>query len=332
MPKSITSRRARFSAGEQRKYLKELLAIHSVSELARFCSCSERTIRDWRREKFTIPVLALNTLAAKTGCSLPDTYQEYDAYEHASSAGRKGYTAAVKRYGAIPRDEELRLKNWRKWWKTKGKYARQTVVTAREDFKTPRKSVELAEFIGIAMGDGGMTNYQVKISLNTVADAEYIHYVSTLMRILFDLHPAVYTDKKKCVTDIVISRSRLVHFLHGLGLPIGNKMRQGLDIPQWIKKNPRYAIACVRGLVDTDGCIFTHRYKVKSRCYAYKKLSFTSTSPALIESVYDLLSARGLHPRIGPQRDIRLDSIADMRRYFKLIGTSNPKHLKRYTS
>ncbi|MBI4590649.1 MAG: helix-turn-helix transcriptional regulator, partial [Candidatus Rokubacteria bacterium] len=31
-----------------------------------------------------------------------------------------------------------------------------------------------------------------------------------------------------------------------------------VDMPEWIKADARLARACVRGLVDTDGCIYIH--------------------------------------------------------------------------
>ena len=202
-------------------------------------------------------------------------------------------------------------------------------MTAREVL-SPTHSVELAEFIGIMMGDGGMTNYQVKIALHSVDDAEYASFVRTLISDLFDVTPATYPDPLYNAVDIVVSRAQLVRFLQTCGLPVGNKLRHGLDIPAWITANAQYAVACVRGLVDTDGCVFTHQYVSNGKSYAYKKLCFTSASPALIASVSRIMSAVGLSPRISRKgREVRLDRKADVQRYFAEIGSSNPKHLKR---
>jgi len=64
------------------------------------------------------------------------------------------------------------------------------------------------------------------------------------------------------VVRILLSRVELVRHLHNLGLKIGNKVKQLLDIPDWIKVNPEYSKVCLRGLIDTDGCVFRHNYKV----------------------------------------------------------------------
>jgi hypothetical protein len=41
-----------FPKGEQRKFIDRIISKVSVGEAAKLCNLSERTIRDWRREKF----------------------------------------------------------------------------------------------------------------------------------------------------------------------------------------------------------------------------------------------------------------------------------------
>jgi hypothetical protein len=103
-----------------------------------------------------------------------------------------------------------------------------------------------------------------------------------------------------------------------------------MDIPDWIKNNEQYSIACVRGLVDTDGCVFIHRYKVNGKIYVYKKLAFTSYSDPLLCSVFAILKKNGLNPRLAQRRDVRLDSVNDMKKYFKIFSSHNLKILKQY--
>ena len=205
--------------------------------------------------------------------------------------------------------------------------------TQRRQILKPIPSEALAEFVGIMMGDGGMSKYQATISLNHITDLEYSSFVSNLITELFEYTPSIYHKPEKSVLDIVMSRIEIVDFLHTLGLPIGDKIRQHLDIPDWIKQKSTFTIACIRGLIDTDGSIFAHTYISKGRNYSYKKLSFTSASESLVHSVYSLLSELGFHPRISHNgKDVRLESVADMKRYFEVISSHNPKHLNRYAS
>lgn len=182
------------------------------------------------------------------------------------------------------------------------------------------------------MGDGSISKYQVSISLNHITDAEYLLYVCDLIRYLFKIEPHVQHRPKLSMNVIVISRIELVAYLQEMGLPQGNKIDAQIDIADWIKENPEYLTACVRGLVDTDGCIFNHSYISKDKRYTYKKLDFTSASELLRTSVYTFFEELGMHPRFSSQRGVRLESRADIALYFKVVSTHNPKHLNRYAS
>jgi intein/homing endonuclease len=141
----------------------------------------------------------------------------------------------------------------------------------------------------------------------------------------------VYHDAKNSVNDIVISRTELVKFLVSLGLPIGNKVKQKIDIPIWIRRSKDFLVACIRGLIDTDGCVFVHSYKIKNKIYQYKKLAFSNRSKPLIKTVYDSLKKFGFSARITKyDKDIRIESRNDIKKYFKIFGSHNPKHLKKY--
>lgn len=200
----------------------------------------------------------------------------------------------------------------------------------RKSFDKPITNCKLAECFGILMGDGGISSHQVVVSLHHIDDAEYSVFVSNLLYSLFGVRPAIYHRQDRSLNNVTISRIALVEYLHSLGLPIRNKIKSGLDMPSWIKGNQNYRLACLRGLVDTDGSIFTHRYRSKEKWYEYKKLSFTSASQPLLVSVYESLVLFGMKPRFGSNNDVRLDSQADMKRYFSTVGTNNPKHLRRY--
>lgn len=292
------------------------------------CSCSPRTIRDWRREKFNMSLASVHVLSQQTHTPLPKNIKIRNKYAHVVKAGRKGAQAVMKKYGRVPVDETLRREQWQKWWKKVGQFRQPPQFQAKSIYK-PRKSIELAEFMGTMMGDGGLSKYQACITLHHIDDREYIDFVVERIKKLFHIEPGLYHTPKDSVYNIVVSRLEIVKYLHALGLPIGNKVKQEFDMPDWIKRNNAYAIACVRGLVDTDGSIFTHSYKVKGKWYQYKKLSFCSRSQPLRHSVAKILTNLGMRARIADY-DVRLDSIADMQKYVSLIGSSNPKHLKRY--
>lgn len=252
-------------------------------------------------------------------------------YKGAKKGLNLGAIACLKKYGSIGGDSEYRKKKWYEWWEREGKYKPHSIINTPLPIKKPRKSEDLAEFVGIMLGDGGITRYQVTITFHSRDEKEYSKFCTKLIKRLFDVPVGIHYDKESLSVDFIISRSELVRFcIEKLGLKKGNKIKQQADIPDWIKQNKRFAIACVRGLIDTDGCVFTHRYKVNGKFYNYKKLCFTTYSGLLRQSVFNILQNIGLNPRLAQRRDVRLDSVKDMQKYFQLVGSHNLRHLKRY--
>jgi len=63
----------------------------------------------------------------------------------------------------------------------------------------------------------------------------------------------LYKPKHKELIHLRIHSMLLVQELERLGLKCGNKVTQQVGVPNWIQNNTSYTIACVRGLIDTDG-------------------------------------------------------------------------------
>jgi intein/homing endonuclease len=197
----------------------------------------------------------------------------------------------------------------------------------RKKVAIPKPSVFLAEFFGIMIGDGGINNdWQANITLNTEADAKFILFVSKLCNRLFKILPAIRKRKEKRATIVSLASTTVVDFLVDSGLRRGNKLKQGLEIPNWILSKKTYRIACVRGLMDTDGCLFIHKHAVQGKQYSNIGLSFTSASFRLIEQVSSVFEEVGITPHIsGGGRNIFLYKESAVDRYIKIFGTSNDR-------
>lgn len=129
----------------------------------------------------------------------------------------------------------------------------------RKNIRYPEKSVDLAELFGVILGDGGLPgNHQLIISFNNKTDRAYSLYLNSLLLRLFSINGNIQHRKDNNGADIVVSSSNLVDFLLREGLQFGNKVKNQVGVPAWIRKNPEYAKACVRGLMDTDGSFYCH--------------------------------------------------------------------------
>lgn len=204
----------------------------------------------------------------------------------------------------------------------------------RKKVALPKISLYLAEFIGIMLGDGGINNsWQANITLNSEKDKEYSFYIAELCKKLFEVIPAIRKRKNRNALVLSISSTSIVDYLVSLGLPRGNKLKSGLRIPEWILKKPSYCKACIRGLIDTDGCMFVHKHKVKSQIYHNIGLSFTSYSPELIIQVAVILEEFGIMPHITKcGQNIYLYQADAISKYLKVFGTSNSRIKSVYKS
>lgn len=319
-----------FPKEKQKKFLVKIFEKISVKEAAELCNLSERTIRDWRREKFSVDLDSLKRLCKKTKITFPSDTKLKEDYWYVSRGSSVGGKEVLKKYGRIGGDPVYRKKKWREWWEKIGKFNPPKCFIAK-DINVPQKNIELAEFAGIMIGDGGINKNQIVVTLNSISDKSYSLFVERMIEKLFNVEPSILLREDESVINIIVSRRRLVSFCRSIGLKVGNKLKQKLDVPGWIKEKKRYTTACIRGLIDTDGCVFDHCYKVNNRNYCYKKISFSSYSNSLIHSVFCMFRNIGLKPRITRnKKEVWIDSQEDIKKYFNYVGSHNPKHLKKY--
>ncbi|MBU2052170.1 hypothetical protein KKH13_03130 [Patescibacteria group bacterium] len=290
----------------------------------------KRTLSDWKRERYSIPLCVLKKICNIANLKMPLDIEIKDRFWYVEKAGKIAGKLTYKRYGAIGGNPEIRQRKWRSWWLRIGKFKLPPSFISKEIKKPNKKSIELAEFAGIMMGDGGITKRQITISLNYKADKEYIIFVKNLIVALFNIEPALYKREEESIINIVVSRTKLVLFCKLIGLMVGNKIAQNLDIPLWIQRNKKYSVACIRGLMDTDGCIYEECHTINNRRYCYPRLSFVSASNQLRLSVLKILKQLAFTPVMRNNRSVQLEKRDEIIRYFEIIDTNNYKHKKRY--
>lgn len=331
MANSSISKRVIFPKRKQREFLETVFQQVSIQQVAKLCRISERTARDWRREKFSMDAQSFVFLCKKTKIPIPRGITFKDRYWYVSKGAKRGWEVVKKKYGKVPGNEEYRKKKWFEWWERDGKRQPNSIFISKPIFH-PKPSQQLAEFVGILLGDGGISQRQVTVSLNSETEQEYIQFVVSLIKKLFHVPVSIYPDRQYKAVDIVVSRTKLVHYcVERLGLKIGDKVRQQVDIPRWVKNNPQYLLACLRGLVDTDGSVFSHRYRVNGKLYSYKKMAFSNSSRALLESVYESFQKIGLSPRFTKDgKDVRIESKKDVAHYLSFVGTHNLRYLQKH--
>ena len=327
--------RIKFSKGEQSKWIKELIKIAnlSIDDLAKICGISSRTIRDWRREKFTASEDALLKLSKVFNISLPSSIKIIPDFWYVTKGARKGALKRLKLYGPLGTAEGRRKGGRRSQLRRKLHPELYQNCILRKKFFLPQYSDNLAELSGIILGDGGITNYQLKISLNKETEPEYIEFVTHLIKKIFGEFPKKYYfvshgGNKEKVCTICLGGVELIESLKKIGLEKGNKVLRQAEVPNWIKQNKKYSHACLRGLMDTDGCIFYHRHTTKGFLCFNMGLAFTNHSKPLIEFFYKTLLKNGFNVK-RKEHEVYLYRVNEIKRYFEEIGSHNLHHIKR---
>ncbi len=144
-----------------------------------------------------------------------------------------------------------------------------------------------AYVIGLAIGDGNLTNpNQRAVRLRITCDKKYpflLKKIHNSLGLLFPENKIGLVDRKNCVDASV--HSKHLEKLLGWRAKSGSKFIQNVSIPRWIMASRKYRINCLRGLIETDGSIYSDR--------GYKMVMFVTIIPVLAHQVDEAISSLG---------------------------------------
>jgi len=200
-----------------------------------------------------------------------------------------------------------------------------------KEIALPGRIPALAEFIGIILGDGSISSYQVRVYFNAKTDSLYATYVHSLVDKLFRLDSTIALRPKNTL-ELTISSSALVKFLAGMGLKNGSKVRQQARVPSWIVNDKRCAMACLRGLMDTDGGIYFHNHITKGIRYRNMAVCFTNRCRPLVSFVAAVLADLEIIFKNNLRDRIFIYNKAGIGKYVNSVGSHNLNFLLRFLS
>ena len=154
-------------------------------------------------------------------------------------------------------------------------------------------------------------------------DNEYLsNYVKPIIEKLFKIKVRIGKFKKTNAMFIEAHSVLLIEFLEKLGFKPGNKIKNRLEIPFWIKNNKEYLKACLRGLYDTDGSA----YKLTNQ-NSYQ-INFCNYNSILMKDTRESLIKLGISPsKVSKGTDMYITKKEEIVKFLKLIGFRNSKHL-----
>ncbi|MBP7708436.1 hypothetical protein KA107_02025 [Candidatus Pacearchaeota archaeon] len=220
-----------------------------------------------------------------------------------------------------------------------------------------KRNENTAELVGLSLGDGGLTKRngtkRMKFQLRGDGREEkenYDNYIAPLfnkeiMNPIFHRNVGFVFNKRMNFYGISVESVKIEKYLNFLGIPSG--VKKELQIPEWIKRNPKYTKRFLRGFFDTDGSVHCQRnYSIKNNWYHTQiRLSLVCTSKNLVEEIYESLKKLGFKcdlseykpPQVGkdgfvrqPFYRARICGGIQIKKWFKEIGTMSAKHRTKY--
>lgn len=147
--------------------------------------------------------------------------------------------------------------------------------------------------IGLAIGDGNLSNPNGRATrLRITCDKKYpllIKRIIDSLQRLFPQNKVGISEQKSDCFDVSVYSNHLEKML-GWKAKGGSKFLQKVSVPDWIKENDKYKINCLKGLIETDGCIYNDR--------GYRMVNFTTIIPKLANDVQNILKSLGFIPHI----------------------------------
>jgi hypothetical protein len=317
--------------GEQARFLREVKEATGLTwnRIAQICEIERHTLRAWRDEAWRMSYEALQRLSCLSDVSMPHIVEVVSEEERRRRAAIKGANIRAALYGP-PDTPEGRSKGGRAAQQRRREHPERfrDTFTTRKLIRTPPKSPNLAELVGIILGDGRISGLQVVVSSHAVEEREYSLFVVQLFQELFGVNASLNTPRGNAL-DVAVSSVALVEYLEALGLHRGSKVAQQVGVPEWIFEDDMFIQACARGLMDTDGSVFLRRQPYKRREYRFLELHFANHSQPLLAGMERLLIALHFNPR-RDKRSVTLYRQSEIRRYFEVVGTRNSHHQERF--
>lgn len=188
----------------------------------------------------------------------------------------------------------------------------------KNHYKSFSKNGDLAELIGVTLGDGTITKYprteEIRIFSNS-NNKGFINRYSNLVEKIFQKKP--YVKKIKNVNCIKISLYQK-EISKRLNIPTGKRGDLEIKVPDWILLNKKYIVRYLRGLYEAEGCFCVHK-----STYTYKFI-FSNTNKSILLNVYNLLVILGFNPHQSPTQ-IQLSRKLEVSKAIKVLGFRNYK-------
>lgn len=151
---------------------------------------------------------------------------------------------------------------------------------------------ELAELIGIIIGDGFISKYNNSYRIGIVGspktDNEYFEIVKKLIKKVWNKDIKII-HRERGLRITFGSKDIFEYLVYNIKIPYGIGKCEKVIIPLVISKNWNLVKHTIRGIVDTDGSVFSTN---KPRCSNYPSIEISTSSYKLALQLKLILEKR----------------------------------------
>jgi len=161
----------------------------------------------------------------------------------------------------------------------------------------------------------------------------YEQRVGPFFLFLFGISPSMRLMRETGVYGFQIWSDNLVQFKKELGLPLGRK--KDFRIPRTIYEKEEWQRAFLRGLFDTDGCLYIQNKRGKP----YPRIEMGTVCEGFAKEVRLMLVSLGFKPTIHREKRgkygwqdfwrLRMNGYREAEKWFSEVRPMNPKFRKK---
>lgn len=310
-------KRVRFKENDSKKFFLRVLNGRSLRKFCQQNSFSYSRLKTYYRGEFTLPynlfkkLIKINKLAIN-GLE----YEIISKNWWQSEAGKKGAKGLLKKY------DKKTLNKWRRiGWK---KFIREFSNNNLKEVSLPETiNEDLAELVGVYLGDGTLTKHFIRISGDKRFDLPYFKYLNKLTKKVFKIDGTIRKERNRNVLYFEIRSKKVCdYFQKSLNIKTGDKIKNRTLIPEAILKDKKLFFACLRGLIDTDGSVSKDNNVLSIRFYSKNSFLLGQLKESnFLDGVFSIKSNK---------YETGTKSLEKINQYFSLSGSSNLRHIVRY--
>ncbi len=160
----------------------------------------------------------------------------------------------------------------------------------KSNYPVLNKDGNLAELIGVVLGDGHIWKYDRTEELSIFSNANNLGFVKRyayLIETVFHKKPTISNH-----SGVNCKRIRIYekHIQRRLGVPYSPRLYKKIVVQKWISNKNSYVIRYLRGLYEAEG---SHSIHFPTSTY---KVQFSNKNVSMLENVFKLIKRLGFHP------------------------------------